>query len=593
MKSIRTRLLTTYAALALLTVLVLGSGFIWFIRFFYLETVRQRLTEEARLTGELLLPLLTGPPGAESLREIDDYLRELGEKTSLRITLIRNDGAVIGDSHEDRQYMDNHLLRPEIREARDGGAGSAMRFSRTMNLDMFYVAVPLENGGRREGYLRLAIPLSSLNQAIRRVQYGLLGGLAAVMALALVISIRLAAGFTRPLEEMAAVAGRISAGNLQSRIYSPGGDELGEMAAAINAMAESLEQKVSDITAGRDRLNTILNNMQEGIIVFDGEARAVLTNPAAERMLGSGREGLRGRRDLEIVRDPELHGKIEMVRKDREARDHRVSINFPAKKTLSVSLVPVKSPSADGGVLAVFYDITRMMKLEQMRADFAANVSHELRTPLTAIRGFAETISDSAYADAEAARRFASIIQREAERLADLIEDVLTLSQIESGKKEINLAPVNVVHLVREVTGRMAERLKHHTVNISVEENLPAVHGDAGLLNQALFNLLDNAGKYTPDGGVITVGAVRENDRVSLFVEDNGIGIPAEAQQRIFERFYRVDRARSRRIGGTGLGLAIVRHIVEVHRGALKLTSSEGKGTRVEMYLPVICEIIS
>lgn len=584
MSSIRIKLLTTHAALMLLTVLLLGSGVIWFVRVFYLETVKLRLEKEALLTGELLRTALSEQPDEARVSGIDAYVKELGERLSARITLIDRTGTVLGDSHENPKLMDNHWLRPEIRDTKDDGAGSAVRFSPALDTNILYVAVPFDHAGQ-DGYLRLALPLSSLNQAVRRIQYALLTGFLAILAPTLIISLKQAAGFTRLLGELAEMATRLAAGDLQSRVYSQSRDELGELTGAINAMAESLERKINEATAGRDRLNAILSNMQEGIIVFDGGGRAALANPAAEKMLGSGSEGVHGRRDLEILRNPDLHEKIEQVRKERHTQEHRVNIIFPEKKTLSVSLVPLKAPQEEGGVLAVFHDITRVLRLEQMRADFAANVSHELRTPLTAIRGFAETISDSAYNDAEAAKRFAAIIQREAERLADLIEDVLALSQIESGKKEIRCAPIEVLGLVQAVTERMAERLKRHKLKVKVEENLPAIHGDVSLLSQMLYNLLDNAEKNTQQGGVITVGASRENDRIRIFVEDNGIGIPAWAQERIFERFYRVDRARSRRMGGTGLGLAIVKHIVEAHQGTLKLTSIEGKGTKVEILL--------
>jgi two-component system, OmpR family, phosphate regulon sensor histidine kinase PhoR len=587
MRSIRMKLFLTYAALALLTVIILGSGFTWYVRVFYLDTVRQRLVEEARITAELIKTIADGLTGIDSgAAGIDSYLSELGLKTSARITLVAPDGTVLGDSHEERGAMDNHLMRPEIKEAGEGVAGSATRFSRTLNQEMLYVAVAIDGDGSITGYVRLALPLSDLNLTVKRVRYALLAGLAGVLALTLALSLMLSGSLTKPLEQMAGVAERISGGDLSSRISRNRNDELGELGKAINSMAESLERKVSEISAGRDRLDAILSTMIDGILLFDADGKAVMANPAAEELFGLSPQGWLGRRDLEIVRNAELHEKMKAVRHERLVQEHRLSLLFPEKRELIVSLVPVMAAGRDkSGVLAVFHDITRLRHLEKMRADFSANVSHELRTPLTAIRGFAETIHDSAFDDSDSTKRFAKIIQREAERLGSLIEDVLTLSQIESGKVEINFVPLDARELIEQVMGMMTGRLGNHQLDMAVDEGLPLMYGDRSLLCQALVNLLDNALKYTPAGGRIVVGAGREGESVRLYVKDNGIGIPENAKDRIFERFYRVDRARSRRLGGTGLGLSIVKHIVEAHHGRLSLESYEGKGTEVAIII--------
>ncbi len=268
--------------------------------------------------------------------------------------------------------------------------------------------------------------------------------------------------------------------------------------------------------------------------------------------------------------------------------EHEMSSFFPDKKVLSISLMPLRAETMKkAGVLTVIHDITRLRRLEDIRADFAANVSHELRTPLTAICGFAETLLDGAYSQPESALRFARIIHNEAERLSELIDDVLKLSKIESGRAVIAKESVDVSELVREVTGRLQERMKKHQVKIEIPPDLPPVQGDRGLLAQALHNLLDNAVKYTQLQGLIAVSAKQQDGEIFLSVRDNGIGIPEEAKERIFERFYRVDRARTRRFGGTGLGLAIVKHIVEAHKGGLQLNSIEGKGTEIIISLPI------
>ena len=589
MRSIRTKLFATYAALLLLAVILLGTGFTWFIRGFYLDTVKQRLAEEARVSGELLKPILTAPDVKNRIPEINEYIRTLGARTSARITLVAPDGVVLGDSAQSAALMDNHLARPEIRAAREGQAGSAIRFSNTVDQNMLYVAIPVDEVGQRIGYIRLALPLAQLNLALRRVQYGLLTGLLFVLLLSLAISLKLAGSLTRPLEQMTDVAAQISNGNLSSRIYLPNQDEIGLLSEAINEMAESLEEQVREVMANRDQLETILSTMVEGIIVLDTEGRAVMANPAAEQMLALEKGAWYGRRSLELVRSADLHEKIVAVSQYKIFSEHEIHTLIPENKVLHVTLAPVRPVQSENnaGVLAVFHDITRLRRLEDMRSDFAANVSHELRTPLTAIRGFAETLLDGAYNEPDSALRFAQIIHREAERLGVLIEDVLKLSKIEGGKITITQAPVDVSTVINDVLERLSPRLQDYKLKWQAPQGLPPICGDQGLLTQVMFNIIDNAVKYTHTGGTISISAGVEKGRVRVCVTDNGIGIPKEAQERIFERFYRVDRARSRRLGGTGLGLAIVKHIMEAHQGSLQLESEEGKGTRVSVFFPL------
>ena len=589
MRSIRTKLFATYAVLLFLAVILLGAGFTWFIRGFYLDTVRQRLAEEARVSGELLKPVLTAQDVRKRIAEIDEHVTILGEQTSVRITLVAPGGEVLGDSAQNAALMDNHLSRPEIIAAQDGQTGSAIRFSHTVEQELLYVAIPLDEAGQRIGYIRLALPLAQLNQALRRVQYGLLAGLLFVLLLSLAISLKLAGSLTRPLEQMADVAEQISKGNLTSRIYLPNKDELGLLSDAINQMAQSLEEQVREVMANRDQLETILSTMVEGIVVFDADGKAVMANPATEQMLGLEKGACYGRRSLELVRSADLHEKIVAVSKDKVYSEYEIQTMIPEKKVLRVTLAPIRPQQVENnaGVLAVFHDITRLRRLEDMRSDFAANVSHELRTPLTSIRGFAETLLNGAYSEPDTALRFARIIHREAERLGVLIEDVLKLSKIEGGKITVSKAPVDVSTVINDVLEQLAPRLHDYKVKWQSPLGLPPVCGDRGLLTQALFNILDNAAKYTHTGGTISISTGVEEGLVQISVEDNGIGIPKEAQQRIFERFYRVDRARSRRLSGTGLGLAIVKHIVEAHQGHLLLESEEGKGTRVSLFFPL------
>jgi two-component system phosphate regulon sensor histidine kinase PhoR len=426
-----------------------------------------------------------------------------------------------------------------------------------------------------------------LTQLRDRQIWLLLASILVPPVLALLVTRKVAAGITERLREIVEVAGNVAAGEQGKHTYLEGRGEIGEVAKAVNRMAASLREQMKEISANRDRLETILSTMVEGVIVFNEEGKTVLANPAAQQMLSLGRDNWSGRSDLELVRNTELHDKIKIARQEKRLQEHELKTVLPEEKLLSASIVPLKPGElGKSGVLVVFRDITRLRRLEEIRADFAANVSHEMRTPLTAIRGYAETLLDGAYRDTETAVRFLKIIHRESERLNNLIEDVLMLSQIESGRADIEFAAVDIAALATEVLESLLDRLSTHKLKLDVSPGLPPATGDRGLLRQALFNLLDNSLKYTPAYGEITLGADRDENMLRIYVSDNGIGIPLAAQARIFERFYRVDRARSRSLGGTGLGLAIVKHIVEAHQGRLKLESKEGQGTTVSLYIP-------
>ncbi|MBS3982582.1 MAG: HAMP domain-containing protein [Dethiobacter sp.] len=588
MKSISAKLFATYGFLFLFAVLLISAGTIHSFRSFYLDTIRTRLSDEARVIGELLLPLLVDYPEL-NLEQIDAVISKLGKQTNAQVTLIAPSGVVLFDSAREAPLLDNYLLLPEILAARDDRVGSFVRLSPVAGTEVLNIAISLVIDGRRLGFLRLALPLSELNSAVRRIQYGLLAGLLLTLLLLYGISLKLSSSLTSPLTQMVDVVRHIGGGNLKSRIYLKSKSEIGLLADTINKMADSLQVQVSQAMEKKDQLEAILSTMVEGVIVFDSEIRAVMANPAAEEMLGLQKDTWRGRRDLEIIRSAELHEKVSIVSREKIFLEHEMSTVLPDKKVLSISLMPLRAEMIKkAGVLTVIHDITRLRRLEDIRADFAANVSHELRTPLTAIRGFAETLLDGAYSQPESALRFAQIIHNEAERLSELIEDVLKLSKIESGRVAIAKESVDVLELVHEVMGRLHERMKKHQIKIDIPDDLPPIQGDKGLLAQALHNLLDNAVKYTQLQGLIAVSAKQQDGEILLSVRDNGIGIPEEAKERIFERFYRVDRARTRRFGGTGLGLAIVKHIVETHKGGLQLNSVEGKGTEVIISLPIM-----
>jgi len=594
MKSIKSKLLTSYFLVSLLIVLILGVVFSWFVRDFYLDTLKERLSEEAYITGELLKPFLPKDESKQpSLSELKDTTNVLKEKTNARITLISPKGTVWSDTEAEAAYMENHLERPEIQQLSRNQKGHTIRYSDTLNTDMFYVAVPVEDEDNLLGFLRLALPLSALEQTLGQIRLVLVGVALGALAIASVLGHRLATTLTVPLRNIAQMAERISRGNLESRIQIDSNDETGSLSNSINRMARSLEQQWQEISMHKEQLETVLNSMVDGIIVFDEENRAIMANPAAEKLFSITSEQLLQHHDLKIIRNLELHRYISWVSQEQKLSEMEIETDYPQKMTLKVSLIPINIKRENkSGVLTVFQNITELRRLEKVRSDFAANVSHELKTPLTSIRGFAETLKNEAQTDPETVRHFSEIIFREATQLQTLIEDIMRLSQLESGKIELNFELVEIHFLINDLLYHFDDQLNEFQVCVETQSTLPSIKADYNLLFQALSNILDNAIKYTAPGGQIKIGATEEKfpyeegNWVRIYVADTGIGIPKEAQARIFERFYRVDRDRSRKKGGTGLGLAIVKHLVELHQGKLELESKEGKGTRISIIVP-------
>lgn len=594
MKSIKSKLLASYFLISLIIVLILGIVFSWFVRDFYLDTLKERLSEEAYITGELLKPFLPEDESKQpSLSELKDTTYILKEKTNARITLISPNGIVWSDTEADTAYMENHLERPEIQQLYSNQKGHTIRYSDTLNTDMFYVAVPVEDEENLLGFLRLALPLSALERTLGQIRLVLVGVALGALAIASVLGHRLATTLTVPLRNIAQMAERISRGNLESRIQIDSNDETGSLSNSINRMARSLEQQWQEISMHKEQLETVLNSMVDGIIVFDEENRAIMANPAAEKLFNITSEQLLQHHDLEIIRNLELHRYISWVSQEQKLSEMEIETDYPQKMTLKVSLIPLNIKRENkSGVLTVFQNITELRRLEKVRSDFAANVSHELKTPLTSIRGFAETLKNEVQTDPETFRHFSEIIFREATQLQTLIEDIMRLSQLESGKIELNFELVEIQSLIHDLLHHFEDQLNEFQVSVETQSTLPSIRADYNLLFQALANILDNAIKYTAPEGQIKIGATEEKSPyeegnwVRIYVADTGIGIPREAQARIFERFYRVDRDRSRKKGGTGLGLAIVKHLIELHQGKLEVESKEGKGTRISIIVP-------
>lgn len=511
-----------------------------------------------------------------------------GSKT--RITFINNKGDVIGESETDYQTMENHLNREEIQEAIKSGFGNAIRHSTTLDVDFLYIAVPIESG---DLILRLSVPLTQLKRIDQLIwSYALLGILAG-LAITSLLAVKFSSSIIRPVRDLMEAVRDISMGNYSKRVNVNTSDELGQLADTFNEMASKLELTVAELVDKNVKVESIMNSMINGIIAVDSKYRIIHINPVAREMFGIAEElDVINVNMLEFIRQNQINAQIhETIGMNRSISDE-IAIGSPESKILRVYTNPIKpaaSNSSNSGGIIFIQDITNIKKLEQVRTDFVSNVTHELKTPLTSIRGFVETLRAGAINDPDVAEKFLEIIDIEAERLYMLINDILQLSEIESSKEDTNISTVNlkavigeVLSILNEVAGKKGVTLVDETSDepINIEAN-------RNRLKQMLINLIDNGIKYNKDNGSVTIKARRLEGRIVITVRDTGIGIDRKHFSRIFERFYRVDKGRSRSMGGTGLGLSIVKHIVNLYNGDINVDSEPGKGTKFTISLPV------
>ncbi|TXK84182.1 two-component system histidine kinase PnpS [Paenibacillus sp. N3.4] len=523
--------------------------------------------------------------------------KKIKEATKARLTFVRADGHVLGDSDQKPEQMDNHLNRPEIAAAKTAGIGYVTRYSDTLKENMLYAAIPIKSNQQVSGYLRIALSLEQVDDSIRRLWYFLALGLVLLFLIAGIVSYRIAKGITRPIEKMTKVAQQITNMNYESRVPSYRNDEVGQLGQAINRMSESLQQQMERIQENERRLQGVMENMMSGIMMIDRDERIMLLNPSAEYILGFSSQELLGKKYNEAKQQYEFTQLIQECIESRDPIRDEMIFYYPAERILDISLNPIAHEDEEwSGVLIVIHDITAVRRLERMRSEFVANVSHELKTPIAAVKGFAETLLAGALNDKETAVSFLQIIFDESERLNRLIGDILELSKIESKRIPMNFSPIYLPEFLDRslnVLRKEAEK-KHIELSMQVDDDI-YIEADEDRLRQIFINLLSNGISYTQEGGKVKVrvepldmNVDGDYERLRIIVSDTGIGIPKKDLPRIFERFYRVDKARSRSSGGTGLGLSIVKHLVEMHKGTIRVDSELGIGTKFTIELPVI-----
>lgn len=585
MTRFRQKLTLTILGLISLVLILMGFYLAKILENSYLQTQQELLYRESNLIGQVV-----------RLTEADLRMERLAKEVEMiayneevRITVINSEGDVLFDNYSAPQGMENHLLRPEFQTALEGKTGISRRYSETLGEEMMYVAVPVTRGTEIIGAVRSAMNMEGIAGAIHQMWFSVLTGLFVTLVISSIVVSRISFSITRPIEEITRVARNITQRQFASRVRIKATDEIGQLAGAINFMASSLEQQMREISENQQRLSGVLNNMTSGVMLVNEQRRIQLVNPAAEKLLGASGSDVVGKLHIEAGKNIGLSQYIDRCLETGEKFREEVHVFYPQERILDANFAPYLNFKGEAmGVVVVLHDITEIRRLEKMRSDFVANVSHELRTPITSIKGFTETLLDGAMYEEETCRNFLQIISDESERLYRLIRDILDLSKIE--QKRITLQPQRIClqELISSAAALLREQAQRKNLTVRLPEPQPPIWltADKDCLQQILLNLLANAVAYTPENGMIAIEAETEGKNVKLMVRDTGIGIPEEDLPRIFERFYRVDKARSRDSGGTGLGLAIVKHLVEILQGEIHVESSEGAGTTFTVTLP-------
>jgi len=586
-KSLISHVYPSYLLVAVVAIMAVALYASLTISRFYYSQTKGELTSAARISAEHF----RGVPGtnADGLSDAaDSFCKAVGRDSGYRLTVMLPSGKVIGDSDENPAVMENHGDRPEIRDAIAFGVGITNRFSHTIGKRMMYVAVPVVvEGGRTAGVVRTSFSLAAIDRTLGVMWHRIAMSGVVIAVLAVVVSLLVSRRITRPLDEIRNAAEAIGRGNMAERLRPSGLAEIDILAEALNRMMDQLNERISIVTQQRDEQNALFSCMAESVLAVDAEKRVIKMNTAAMELFRADASVL-GRNVMEVVRNNDLLDVVTRALESSETVEGDVSLQ-PGDRYLHAHGTVLNG--ANGlriGALIVLYDVTRLRKLEVVRRDFVANVSHELKTPVTSIKGFVETLLDGAMKDPVGAEKFLKIVLRQADRLAAIIDDLLVLSSLEQ-EKDANTVVLEQGHIagvlrdaIEVCSVKAGEKMVK--INLDCSEQLTARINPA-LLEQAMVNLIDNAVKYSGEETTVDVRASKTGDKVVIEVKDRGPGIEKIHLSRIFERFYTVDKARSRQLGGTGLGLSIVKHIALAHKGDVSVDSVPGQGSTFSIYL--------
>lgn len=577
LRSIQWRITVSFILVTLIIMAILGVYLVNSSRNSQLDNLRSQLENEAAITAEACLPSLLN---ADESANLDSLAKKLGAEIETRITIVALNGTVLGDSEEDPHTMENHGDRPEIVDALATGVGESTRYSATLGQRMLYVAVPISYQDEILGVARVSLPLTTVEDLERRVTLIIVIAMAIAMALVVLAAWVTSRITTRPIRKLTAASKRIASGELGQKLAIEARDEVGELTHAFNEMSAKTKELVEMISEDRTRLATILDNMTDGVIMVDTEGNVSLANKAAEKLFGI--KEAKNEPLIEAVRDHEVDELLRLCLRtaQTQATQYESSVS---KGYLRVVAIPI----AHTGVLLLFQDLTELRSLQTTRRELIGNISHEFRTPLAGIKAMVETLTGGAMDDKVAAKDFLTRIDSEVDRLTQLVEELTELSRIETGKAELKKEPIDLNKLVEEVIAQLSPQAERQQLSISREfaTNLPSVLADKDRVRQVITNLVHNAIKFTPAGGRITITSRALEGSVVVHIADTGIGIPEEDLPRVFERFYKGDKARAG--GGTGMGLAIAKHVIQAHGGSIWVRSEEGEGSTFAFSLPL------
>lgn len=569
-------ILIVFLSLALLAALVAVK-----VESLFMDALKENLRKQAFGIAAIV------KAGNYREKDLQPAVKSLSVRFGSRITLVEASGKVLADSERDPATMANHAGRPEVRKALAGDFGEDLRTSATLNRRMLYVAAPVERLAGRDLIVRVSVPTTKVDDTLRAIPEVAILSLLAIGAVATVSSLFLTRTLVGPISRMTSFARRLSEGHLSERAPIKGGGELEELAISLNRMAESLEKSVRELSSEKNKLQLIVDRMTDGIFLLDRDGLVMLANPSAKKILRLPKEEIEGRCLGDVVPSPQIEKLVRGSAVKGKVAELELEISFPRRRRLKLTSLPLVDDGEIIGALLIAQDRTGQRRLEKMRRDFVANVSHELKTPITGLKLLAETLLRSTD-DEEAVRRFAGKLLGDMDRLARLVDDLLVLSSLEAPEKKMERRPVPIGEIATEVAESYVDLAsgKGLALTKSIDEGLAPIEGDSRLLRTLVENLVENAVKYTSKGRV-EIRVFEDNGKVVLSVADTGPGIGNADIPRVFERFYRVDKGRSKETGGTGLGLSIVKHIAENHGAKVRVESELGVGSTFYVEFPV------
>lgn len=524
------------------------------------------------------------------LKEIEQRAEQIARIARARVTVIDREGTVIAETDPEARTLGSHFDRPEIQEARVRGKGTAVRYSRSISEEMKYVALPIRKNDQIAGYVRLARPLIEVRKGIEEFTGILLRSFLVILASSVLVAFFFSRRITAPIRSMEQFTERLRRGETPGTLLIRSSDEIGVLAENINYIVSELYNRIEALQEEKAKVEAAFSSAMDGVLLLGADGRIETVNQGMRTLIGERFGDITGKTPLEAFRNLELQKLLDQFRSTARPLSHEIAFGEEPHAVFDVAVSPVQGvPGSEGKTMLVFHDVTRLKKLERMRVDFVANVTHEIKTPLTAILGFVETLQEGAIEDRETARKFLSTITRHAERLNRLVEDLLTISNIELGEMRFYFESVSLSGIAQSVMNIVSVKAREKKIDVAVEipDSLPPIRADRDRLSQILINILDNAVKFTPEGGGVKLSAEAAGGEVVVRVADTGIGVPRDEIGRLGERFYRVDKTRSRELGGTGLGLSIVKHLMLAHRGHMEIESQLGRGTTVILHFPV------